>query len=90
MGPSGPTEYRNTGTMRTARIANPIEISGVREEAENSSSGERFEFIITLESQCGGGEGPKTSGHHFMDHGMKQAPERNTLSSLFHYNLKIA
>jgi len=74
--------------MRTARIAHPIERSGVREDVEDSSSDERSRFIITPESQCGRGEGPKTFGHHFMDHGMKQAPERNIFSSLLQQQLQ--
>jgi len=39
--------------MRTAKIANPIEISGVREDVEDSSSDERSQGIIISESQVG-------------------------------------
>jgi hypothetical protein len=58
---------------------NPIEISGVREDGEVSSSDEPFQFINNPESQCGGIVGPEPFRLLFMDNARKSGME-NTLS----------
>ena len=82
-GPPGPKEYKKTGTRRTARIVHPIEISGVREDGERSSSDEPFQFINNPESQCSGIVGPEPFRLLFMDNDRKSALERKTAISFY-------
>jgi hypothetical protein len=67
--------------MRTAKTANPIDMRGVRELAEDSSSDSGSIFISTRGSLNDELAVPDISGHPFMDHGMEQSPEPSPSST---------
>jgi len=77
--PIRPQSIQKDRHHEEAKIANPLDMSGVREDLEASSSGERSTCILTPESHGGGVVGPHTSSYHFKGNGMQQAPKLSPL-----------